>query len=758
MSDVASNLRLTSYMFAAASFDKGENVFNSFIPLIEALLCQLGQDKPISFEQLLDKVNDTYKINASKATLMSMLDIMSKEGKISRGNDKKIVICGQNLNSELLTERAVNEQELTDLFSDFKIFLSEYNIEITPEKAKEIICNFIYDHCHELEVFLRGSRDQQHDNNEEEHSGKLFDFIIKCKRTNEKNYNSILKLYKGAVQTSLLNFSPQKIEEIQTETLPFNNVILDSNFIMRILDIQTEIECKIALETYNSLKSLGAKFFILPETIIEITTAISNFNTDISPYTSQMSDYYRHTRIKTSGLFSAMLRGKTRTEFLELANSKRLQNKLETEFNAEIITDYEHPQYSDEDINSILELKNRNPLSIYGRKQAEHDMTIVSYCRMQRGTDILDFLSSEWWVLTNDNKLTYWNQRNNGNIQECITEAQLSNLLWLNRKKNDNEGLVNTMVTIASRDLLDGQELKRFCEKMDYYKECNKDNPKAIDRLSIVYASGKLTEKYIRSIANEDVEVDHVINEIIDNIQNEQETQKLQKIELEKSYNDTVEENITVKSELSNANKEKDILSDRVEMLELEKEHSRIELELNKSCTKIDLLTREIDDIGKVVDYIPKAGRNLLIKVGFLAVAVCTLLLAAFYYIPQLFKALDINISFKISDTYLGILVSVICSFLVPVCTLAVAAITAYKSGNPMTFSEIFIAATSKNIQKYARKSNIKLDIEPSKKELIEIKKMKINEIIDIQKTEISLKKQLENINSAIEQKLSISK
>lgn len=56
-----------------------------------------------------------------------------------------------------------------------------------------------------------------------------------------------------------------------------------------------------------------------------------------------------------------------------------------------------------------------------------------------------------------------------------MTEIQFSNIIMLQRKRSDNSGLMQTMVSLSSRTALSPTEIERFAQKIHIYHENNKN-------------------------------------------------------------------------------------------------------------------------------------------------------------------------------------------------------------------------------------------------------------------------------------------
>lgn len=535
------NTQLCSYIFASDSFDKAKNIFYGFLPLIEAAIKECGYQKPISFLNLQQTINDIYGVNIPKATVRRLLEVLEEERKIKFEKKKRIIVDEAKLDDNFWKDREFHEKEINDLFLSFREFLLKRNIKVTYEKAKESICKYIFTHCFELADFIGGFKKLIHIESEKElYIYELCDFLFECREKHTDNYTAIVKLYKGAVQSTLLNFNPDKIQLFQDDNLLVEQIILDTNFVMRILDIQTENECIMAQETFQTLKKIGVKFTIFPQTIEEIVNSIKSYLSDSEPYNYHTGNYYRNKKIKMSGIIAAVQRGKSRSELLYLSKYSTLKEKLVNDLDIETIEVDESINLSKFDIESLIHTKDREG---YGLKQARHDLTLIAYCRDKRDRSVNNFVEAKWWVLTNDVKLTYWNQKNCSNVQECITEAQLSNLLWLKSKKEENSGLANTMVAIANSEIIDQQTLFQFINRVQSFKLGHRNDKPMIDKISLVFASDSITTKDLLRYNNEESEIEQLINEKIMQINKEQENKKI-------AYNQSENENANLQEKL----------------------------------------------------------------------------------------------------------------------------------------------------------------------------------------------------------------
>lgn len=506
------NLQLISYMAAAESFNQGANIFECFKPLIESTLICSAEKGSISFLALQKQLNDLFHLAAPKATVRYLLDKLQQEGLLDFVDRKTIVLSKIELNRTFWDKRAEREAAIEDFFLEFNNFLIKKGIQISILEIKEQSCKWLYTHSLELASFVsRGkleikkcseSCDSWH------YVDQLIEFLLEIQIQKSAHFETFVQLYNGAVQASLLNFEPDQISEISEKNFQISNVILDTNFILRMLNLQSEYDVSVALETIECLKATGSHFYILEQTIDEITNSIKGFLNDIQPYAAQTRAYLQGSRIRMTGFWDAYRRGVARTDFLYLMNRENLKQALRRSIDVTFVEDFDDSVIPKEKIDALVVSKSKDG---YYEKQARHDLALIEYCKKNRKKKLSDITEANWWVLTNDERLTYWNQANNGVYQECITETQLSNLIWLQKKKTDNCGLMQTIVTLSSNTAVTPQGIYAFAARVHNYQQSHSNCTKDMDKLSIVFASNVLTSEDIKRISSAEEEFDRVI-------------------------------------------------------------------------------------------------------------------------------------------------------------------------------------------------------------------------------------------------------
>ena len=405
--NIYDNLRLASYVSAAEAFNESKNVFLGFIPMVESMMVLTAEKQSISFLALQQKINEYYQVKIPKDTLRYLLQTMEKQGGIVF-SDKKNIFPEKEKLTKVIEKREDALNVIEDFFLKFREYLNENGLDAPISEVRDQVCEWIYTHSSDLASFIQAGRistdlSQKAENDEWKHSKQFVTFLLKIRDENSIEYKAFVKLFDGAVQTSLLNFTPKQIGDITTPSFSIANVLLDTNFVLRLIKLQDPLECEMAIETWQSLKNSGTQFYVLDQTITEACASIRNFLNESAPYNYQTRQFLSNIRTKTSGFLSALQNGLTRAELLELSEPDKLKEAIIGKYSIELIDDYTD-NIEDYEIDSLVQSK---AIERYGKPQAKHDLLLIKYCRKKRPKRISTVGNAQWWVLTNDKKLTY---------------------------------------------------------------------------------------------------------------------------------------------------------------------------------------------------------------------------------------------------------------------------------------------------------------------------------------------------------------
>lgn len=296
---IENNLQLISYLAAAEVYNNNENIYECFLPIIEsAVLCNSDKDS-ISFLNLQNRLQEIYHLDVPKSTLRRLLELLEEHGRIKFVNRRSIIPCKDELNNTFFYARQERENSINDFFISFNTYLVDEGIDIPLAEIKRFCCEWLYDHSLELAYFINsGILNNKTEKNNWEYASYLISFLLEIYEKKSSHFETFLLLYNGAIQSSLLNFETKQINTMCDSTLQFKNVLLDTNFILRMLNLQSEFDCITANETIEMLNKEGTQFYILEQTITEIQNSIKNFLDDSQSYFKYKKAFFLEHRLK----------------------------------------------------------------------------------------------------------------------------------------------------------------------------------------------------------------------------------------------------------------------------------------------------------------------------------------------------------------------------------------------------------------------------------------------------------------------------
>lgn len=396
-----------------------------FVPLIKkgmSRYCVITKGKGgESIKEIADIIEQEYAIEFPISVLRELLKRIERDI-----NDKKM-FCLHNDDSFLLKSFA---------FLDFEdeIQLVSQEIKQIQEMYEQFCVVYEYDsrNCPSVIDFIDHNRMALSSYISGKSKEKELDYTVAaqfvdfCKKI-PAIYQLLCNLYLGSVITCYLEFKPQ---EAKMDV----DLLLDTNFIISLLDLNTEESTKTCKKLMEITKSIGYTYHVMKDTIEETQSLLHFksriFNTDV---------IYKY--INKEDVISACERlGYNDSDLDRIAD-----NLEETLLNMgiQIVYNTNHldgkAKYSSE--YTILKSK-RNTA-----KAALHDAKAIYYVKEKRGKKVDTFEESNCWFVNNsvthdndrDSIETLLNEDNKGGMPEIIRADDLLNILWLSNPQIDVE-------------------------------------------------------------------------------------------------------------------------------------------------------------------------------------------------------------------------------------------------------------------------------------------------------------------------------
>ncbi|MEX0597384.1 MAG: hypothetical protein WD512_12895, partial [Candidatus Paceibacterota bacterium] len=365
---------------------------------------------------------------------------------------------------------------------------------------------------------------------------------------------------------------------------------LDTQIVLRALDVQDEFETQPALELIELIKSSGANPKVLGITVSEIDyayqVAIENYNKQ-SPTTTINKACIRKEKNK-AWLISEQQKLEDRISELGLEIAKISRQRIE---------EYKKSK----DIKTLQGTRKK-------RANAEHDVLAYLHVRSLRENMVRTYQKAKYWFVSSNTNLYHFNLSTlpQGVVGEVITPDSLTSLLWLKgnssldssiKKVGLNEMIIQTIhEEIATNELIN--ELHVTVKSSNGIKEEDYN----ILLTSVAHQSAKKLNRLI-DLSYEDKEK---YNSEIHQIINKERERKNQNLQESKKATENIEDLETQKDTLSSA------------LTSIEKKLSETS---SKSQKEIESLRTELSDQKKAMKRFKRSVIILLISIAILLIS-----------------------------------------------------------------------------------------------------------------------------------------
>jgi hypothetical protein len=492
------NNLLTSYCFLSALTESNSDLFQGvYIPIVKRALSlynrignEYGHDTDIQ-NLILDEYGISVPIVVLRQILKAIENQMSRKEKGKTGfstleNGKSFKIEKFTFldleESYKIGER--NAKGLQEAFEKY-LLLEEISIENVPTFGQ-----FISKNKTKLSSFFKGELTINGDNFDKTYLHHI-DFLEHIEQTNNYFFQIAESVYFGSIVASLFE------SEIDLNAKFLNDVVyyLDTQIVLKALDLQAEAETKPIIELLNLIKTSGGKLKVLDITCGEISfiinNSIKNFN-NLHP---------------TSSVNEACLRRNLNKTWLITFNGN-IESKLIELLDLEIVnipTLLKEKFQRTEDIKELKESRKKTA-------NAEHDVYAYLYVREKRGGSLKTFQKAKFWFLTANKTLFNFNIRKSeiGNVSEVALPDTLTALLWLqnptkNLSKIKSIGLHELIANTIKDEIATKELINEFDASLKSVNTISEEDYKILIS-SVAYQSANYIDKVNSLILEREIE------------------------------------------------------------------------------------------------------------------------------------------------------------------------------------------------------------------------------------------------------------
>lgn len=608
---------IISYAVIATKFETSSSLLESFIPLVENALLFVEKDC-IEETSINDTYEEIYGYRIHSAILSQLLQVLIKQDKIIKLKREYIQIN----KSKLTTYDSKEEYEikLRRLINELDEFLKKKNISYERKYISESIISFLHRNTLDFNSFINYNSNFDEYNSDESIDPYLIEFLLEERRNDTPQYAFIKDIYEGLVLSSII-ITNKDIVTSYKEDFKLNNVLLDSNYIFRLLDLQTTLEYHAAMDTYTALKEMGCKFWVCKDTLKQISIVAEAVSKNYSETSHTIIRNYGDD--KFAGIASAFIRRSLTPSKLKVIVDG-LEDTLKNRFGIEMLDEDTFNVDTIDTTNDIFkELQGKKPDS--SKFGVAHDLLLIETVSTKRPKSVYKSNNADWWVLTDDNRLTSWNAKRSS-VPECITEAQLATIMWLcNPQVASLDGLFNTVVALKSRDLIGTDEYSKISKEIERQKERYASDQTKSKKLALVWSQQllRLEDLYCEDTATVDTKFDELLEEAQENATKDKriiEKQKQSIEEFEKQSSGLSRQVVEAHGLISKKNEQ---------LIQI---HKALYDDKNLRHTELKEKINAIDN---------KSNRRIGITACILRILLCFILFLVLYHCLPLIKSLE---------------------------------------------------------------------------------------------------------------------
>lgn len=531
--------RLVNMAVLKSFFNNKKDILEVYVPFVEYAIVQMDKEY-IDTSELKLKIDECCNLKLPITTIITILKKLTRNEKIityDKHSKIKLIYSYNDENLEYLKCFEKVDRDKNKLILDYKKFAKKE--DIPDEQIMNLFISFINCNIECLDIL---DADFKSCSTQDAEMVSIADYCIHIKNYDDYNYNVFKEIYYGFLLYNVTQsnsykglFSDKKVRKLE--------VLFDSSFLFRILNLQNDLLNYASSELLQILKAYGYKLTVFSETIDEVRKVLNSiYDTMLSGgYPERVSQKEADT---TDGVLGSIYRRGmdlyTFREYIDdidnevisygitiLSNTsvlnnikydeevyyRLLSNKLSKYLSGKVDTKIDVNDLKKDKLNISKLILSNTMLNSYKYK-ALLDIKILKYIENRRHGKRYNFAECGVIFLTCDNVLYTFNSSYHSfsrSIPEAVTEEVFTNVLWVNKPDIIRDiPLTRTLSIFQTSKYVQFGVLSKFnnCIK-DFVKKKPDEskylgdiykNQELISRLNKVGDTGDNSEEYLQII------------------------------------------------------------------------------------------------------------------------------------------------------------------------------------------------------------------------------------------------------------------
>ncbi len=632
-----------------------------YLPFIEYALTLLDKQY-IDIQEIIEKIYEDCNLKLPISIIRALLKKLRKSGKIEQYSGyEKIKLIYDYTKEGLDYKKSFDKskRDINKLIDSYKSYCQ--CTTISDEEVIDLFIKFINSNIECVNIIGENYKTSSLPS---KGIVSVSDFFIHIKNRDEDNYQTFCNIYYGFLLHSMTRKNNFR-QFLSDKNIRKMDVILDSNFLFRILDLQNPMLNTVSYELLELLKDNNYNLYVFPDIIDEIRRVLTSIYTKMEK--GQIKEKVDEIEAENmdSILGAIYRRNWDLYKFNDYINHiedeiilrkvkiiKPFINLDDIEINKDLYNELFFKKLSRylylngyRNINLDLESIKSGTFKIDGlpdevQESVKHnvirDLKIIKYIELRRDGKKAIFADSKLFLLTCDSVLfnfCYQNHIATRSIPEVITEDLLTKILWIHNPQRTGDIAITQDISIfQSSRYVDYSVLNKFSECI---KDYVKDMPDSENYIGDIYRNQDLIYK-LKEVTNIEPEED-LKDEYYNIISEYVRTNKQHVNDIKKIYEDEIEQAMAMMDKI------------KYEKEQQEKRNSEIQRNYNE---EIEHNYNMLLNLKNTADRKSRTIVNIIVPIIYVSL-VCFI-----YYLSK-----------KINQSILELIVAIGTIFLPPICT-----------------------------------------------------------------------------------------
>lgn len=464
--------KLSNFIVIKSFSDNEQSLLDCIMPFVEYSLAKLKKEY-IYVSEIKDFIKSECLVDIPQTTLQTLLKRLKKDNKVTDYEHWTIIRCVDNytLSSNRYEDSLHSfSRDVNQVIDNCRSFCE---FDMSDDELAQLLYDFIKVYQHSID-FFNGTVDTSRKVLDDRHE-KLILFIKHISQYNNAVYSTFRNMFYGYILGQFVA-SGQLFDK---KKLGACTVYVDTDFLLRVLDMQAPYFTEASLELLTLLHGFGFSVVVLPEIIDEARAVLSANHIKFIKEGNNLKEIYGAQILQLDGILGAFFRREMTTSqigeyidnleteirklSLEIASKNIPANVQTKQKELEKIIEY---KLKNNHLEHIKDLSQRDYQESRIREKAALDAKLLSFIRMKRAKRVFRFQDVRYILLSCDNTICRVNKHSHkfdSSIPECISESSLTNMLFVSNPSMIGEMPIKLFLSLfQSSKYIDYNVLSRF--------------------------------------------------------------------------------------------------------------------------------------------------------------------------------------------------------------------------------------------------------------------------------------------------------